>query len=137
MTASDGRRRRPSSEALQVVEKVLQLRSREVGRGHVVARLFVLRVENPPCELARRVGQYAGADEAAACEVGEVGADLPARIRAGDRVAVDAPRAEEHLLALLECRGWRRARRLTLGCEPRVESIARLSDDDERHVRVL
>ena len=116
-----------------------ELSAREVGARHLVAGLEVLRVEDPAGEVARRVrqrGRRASERRLARCV--RSGPIVAARVRAGDRVAVHARRAEEHLLAALEL-GRRRRRG---GLRPRATASAsnvgpRLGDDEERHVRVL
>src|SRR3954447_14383877 len=127
-----------SRQGFQVGEELMKLRLRELGGRHLVARLDPLRVEDPPRETPRRVRDRSGGEGVPRRHVREVGADRRARVGAADRVAVDARRSEEDLLAevreavALRLRGDGLLRR-----DPLLEQGSRLSDDLERHVRVL
>ena len=107
--------------------------------GMLVAGLDVLRIEDPAGEIALRVRDRRRSERRAGSrDASDPGPTVPARVRAGDRVAIHAGRAEEHLLASLERRrspggGAGRASRASHASN----CALRLGDDVERHVRVL
>ena len=88
VTAESGRRAGPAAATRS-------------GRWGILLPASGAAVQDPPREVAGRVRHDAGADQPTRGEVGEVRADLAARVRAVDGMAVDARRAEQHLLSAL------------------------------------
>src|SRR5207248_7602866 len=83
-------------EPLQEREQLLELPAREIQPGHLVAGFHTLWVGHPVRQMHAVVGDRERRERAAGLEMGEVGADSPARGRAANGVAARALSREEH-----------------------------------------
>ena len=80
-----GRWRRCSSQALEEADEVIHLGVGQVQVGHLAARLDGLRVLQPARQVGRRVLQDAGAQRAAARQMGQIGGDVRIAVTPGWR----------------------------------------------------
>ena len=124
-------------KGLQICDHGLKVVWGQWIRRHLRSRLNALRIDDPACERARRIGQRLGCNHVAAGDMSKVGTHARTSIRATNRVAHQTGMSEKNFAPANGFRGRGFSRGLQLLLLPCLKLIDGLRNDRKSHMRML